>query len=287
MRVRRPFAFVCGVALLAGACAAESGPSGLDDGAEASPPSLGSRGLWPVDPAELDPAAPPTWSVDVLDRYPHDPIAFTQGLEMVDADTVAESTGLRGHSAIRLVRVSDGTVTTSEPIDTLHFGEGLTRVGDTVVQLTWQSGVAYRWQLPALTPLDPFTYDGEGWGLCEAGGRLAMSNGSARLTWRDPTSFEALETVEVLDQGRPVSDLNELECIDDLVVANVWRTDQLVVIRRDGAVIARIDASPLVAEIAASNGDDVLNGVADLGDGTLLLGGKRWPTFFRVRLIAP
>jgi len=290
MRLRQLPALVVGTLLVAGACAAD--PNGNETASESTdssleaPPAEATGRVWPTDPSDLDAADPPTWRVEVLDRYPHDPTAFTQGLELIDADTLLESTGLRGRSTIRLVRLADGSITTSVPLETEHFGEGLTVVNDTVVQLTWQAEVAYRWQLPALTPLDPFVYEGEGWGLCEAGERLAMSNGSAQLTWRDPATFEAVESVTVLDQGRPVVALNELECIDDLVIANVWLTDQLVVIRADGAVIARIDASALVAENAAADSDDVLNGVADLGDGTLLLGGKRWPTFFRVRLVA-
>ena len=241
---------------------------------------------WPVDPATIDPAERPTWGVEVLERIPHDPTAFTQGLEILDDDVVLESTGLRGHSSIRLVDRREGTIRVRQALDAAHFGEGLTRVGDTVIQLTWQAGIAYRWQLPDLTPLDPFAYDGEGWGLCAAEGRLAMSDGSALLTWRDPSTFETVETVTVLDRDEPVERLNELECIDGHVIANVWMTDRLVVIRPDGAVVATIDGAPLVAEIAAVDGGDVLNGIADLSDGTLLIGGKRWPTFFRVRLTA-
>ena len=241
---------------------------------------------WPTDPATLDPDDPPVWTVEVVETYPHNPEAFTQGLELLTDGTVLESTGLRGFSTIRIVDLESGVVSASAALEATDFGEGATRVGDTIIQLTWQEEVARRWQLPDLTPLEPFTYVGEGWGLCLAGDRLAMSDGSSDLEWRGPEAFDVLETVPVRLRGAPVTDLNELECIGDHVVANVWLSDLLVVIRGDGAVVATIDASELVDSTPVETDSDVLNGVADFGDGTLLLGGKRWPTFYRVRLVA-
>ena len=268
---------------------ADDAATEADDGAgtgAAAEIDEASRSLWPVDPTTLAPDTPPVWTVEVVETYAHDAEAFTQGLEVLADGTVLESTGLRGFSTIRLVDLESGAVTASADLDATEFGEGATRVGDTVIQLTWQEEVARRWQLPDLTPLDPFTYDGEGWGLCLADDRLAMSDGSSDLEWRDPATFDVLETVSVRLRGEPVADLNELECIDDHVIANVWFSDFLVVIRGDGAVVATIDASELVATTPVAMSGDVLNGVADLGDGTLLLGGKRWPTFYRVRLVA-
>lgn len=242
--------------------------------------------VWPVDPRTLDPTTPPTWSVEVLESYPHDPEAFTQGLELFADGAVLESTGLRGFSTIRLVDFDSGQVTAIAELDATEFGEGATLVGDTIIQLTWQEGVARRWGLPDLTPLDPFTYEGEGWGLCLADDRLVMSDGSSTLRWRNTDTFEVLSTVDVRLRGEPVTNLNELECLDDHIIANVWFSNVLVVVRGDGAVVATIDASALVAATPVAMSGDVLNGIADLGDGTLLLGGKRWPTFYRVRVIA-
>ncbi len=259
----------------------------IDDDPESVAESANpARSLWPIDPSTLDPDAPPMWTVEIIESYPHDPEAFTQGLELLANGTVLESTGLRGFSTIRLVDLQSGEVIARAELTTTEFGEGVTQVGDTVIQLTWQEEVARRWRLPDLTPLDPFAYDGEGWGLCLADDRLAMSDGSSDLEWRDPETFDVLETVVVQLRGEPVAALNELECIDDHVFANVWFSDFLVVIRSDGAVVATIDASELVTITAVEMSGDVLNGVADLGDGTLLLGGKRWPRFYRVRLVA-
>jgi len=242
--------------------------------------------IWPVDPATLDPETPPTWRAEIVESYRHDPDAFTQGLELVADGTLLESTGLRGFSTIRLVDLQSGQVTASAELDPTEFGEGATRVGDTIIQLTWQEGVARRWALPDLTVLNPFTYQGEGWGLCLAENRLAMTDGTSTITWRDPNTFAVLDTVDVRLRGEPVVDLNELECVDDHVIANVWFGNFLVVVRSDGEVVATIDAEELVAATPVAMSGDVLNGVADLGDGTLLLGGKRWSTFYRVRLVA-
>lgn len=255
--------------------------------APAEPEGAPAPTPWPVDPATLDPLRPAVWTIEVVETFDHDPVAFTQGLELLDDSTVIESTGRRGQSTIRLVDLASGSVHASVALEPEEFGEGVTRVGETLVQLTWQEETARRWALPDLTPLAPFTYGGEGWGICAADDRVAMTDGSAELVWRDQSTFAPLETVVVRERTDPVAGLNELECIDGLVVANVWKTDRLVVFTPDGAVVARIEAGEIVDRtLVAEPDEDVLNGVADLGDGTLLLGGKNWPTFYRVRLVA-
>lgn len=297
---------VLAFAIVASACGGQDAAPRVDEGepletADTLPPTTGTSAvpstdpstppddvapsLWPTDPALLDPDTPVRWTVEIVETFDHDPTAFTQGLELLGDGTVLESTGLRGFSTIRIVELQSGTVTASVDLDPVEFGEGATRVGDIVIQLTWQEEVARRWQLPDLTPLDPFTYRGEGWGICFDGERLAMSDGSAELEWREPSTFEVLETVPVTHRGVPVTGLNELECVDDVVIANVWLTSALAVIGSDGGVVALVDAGELVERTPVEMSGDVLNGVADLGDGTLLLGGKRWPTIYRVRLI--
>lgn len=238
---------------------------------------------WPDDPAA---AGVQRWGVEVVGRMAHDPDAFTQGLEL-DGDRLLESTGRRGQSTLRRLDPATGAVVSSVDLDPELFGEGLTVVGDEVIQLTWQAGRALRYRADTLDPLGEHRFDGEGWGLCHDGDRLWMSDGTAVLTARDPATFAPLDTITVTRDGTAVDRLNELECVGGTVLANVWYGDEVLVIDpATGVVEAEIDAAPLVAEIAATDPTEVLNGVADLGDGTLLLGGKNWPTFFVVRLTA-
>ncbi len=225
------------------------------------------------------------WTVRVLERLPHDTMAFTQGLEL-GAGGLIESTGREGESTLRLVDVSTGETLHTTALDDDQFGEGLTVVGDEIVQLTWRNGVALRYDADTLAPLDEFAYDGEGWGLCATDDEFWMSNGSAELTRRDLTTFAPQETVTVRRGNEEIEALNELECIGDHVVANIWRSDEIVVIDpTTGAVAATIDASALTAEISSADNAAVLNGIADPGDGTLLLGGKLWPRFFLVDVV--
>jgi glutaminyl-peptide cyclotransferase len=232
--------------------------------------------------------------VRVLARHPHDPDAFTQGL-LLYGGALYESTGQYGESSLRRVELETGRVLAERPLPAEWFGEGLARVpgegaeGDRLVQLTWQEGVAPVWRLDDFERAGAHHYEGEGWGLCHdatvPGGRLVMSDGSARLTFRDPASFAETGAVTVTLEGRPVGLLNELECVGDRVLANVLGSDSLLEIDpATGRVTALIDASGLLtpAERATT---DVLNGIAhDPADGTWLITGKLWPWLFRVEL---
>ena len=258
----------------------------VDDAADGSASGADSPTWWPTPLDELDIDAPATWTVEVLATAPHDPEAFTQGLERLSDDRFLESTGLRGQSEIRVVAATTGEVVRAASLDPEQFGEGLTAVDDTVIQLTWQEEVARRWSLPDLEPLPSFEYRGEGWGLCLLDDRLAMTDGTSTLQWRDPETFELIETVEVTRTGEPVPQLNELECVDGHVVANIWRSPEIVVIDPAGSVVATIDAGNLVATIDSDDPlREVLNGIAAHPDGTFSLTGKLWPTRFVVDVI--
>ena len=229
------------------------------------------------------------WTVEILERRPHDPAAFTQGLEMADG-VLYESTGLYGLSSLRRVDPATGSVTAETAVAADLFGEGLTVVDDQIVQLTWKAGRALVYDRATLKLVDEFSYQGEGWGLCRSGSELVMSDGSDRLARRDPESFELIDTVTVAGVGLVVDRLNELECVDGLVIANVWQTPELLVIDlADGQVKAVIDGQPLLDDVLAAAPDpstlDVLNGVAALNDGTFLITGKLWPLMYRVRVI--
>jgi glutaminyl-peptide cyclotransferase len=233
-----------------------------------------------------EPTAPTTLRAHVLETIPHDPAAFTEGLEIADG-ILYEGTGLEGKSDLRATDPDTGRVARKNPLPREMFGEGITVVDDTIWQLTWQNGVAIKRDRTTFAETGRATYDGEGWGLCHDETRIVMSNGTAWLTFRDPDTFRETGHVEVTDaDGRPVPQLNELECVGGVVYANVWKTDRIVRIDPgSGKVTATVDLTGLLP--AAQRADaDVLNGIAAIpGTDEFLVTGKLWPTMFRVRFI--
>ncbi|MBA0127695.1 glutaminyl-peptide cyclotransferase [Haloechinothrix sp. YIM 98757] len=224
---------------------------------------------------------------DVLETLPHDPTAFTQGFEIAHG-TLYESTGLVGESDIRATDLGTGTELARAELAAPLFAEGLTVVDDRIWQLTWKSEVAIERDRETLEELRRVGYEGEGWGLCyqRRHDRLVMSDGSDRLTFRDPDSFAPLDDVAVTSAGEAVERLNELECVGEDVYANVWRSDTIVRIDpADGAVTAEIDASGLL-DPQDEDEAGVLNGIASVpGTDRFLLTGKNWPASFRVRFV--
>jgi glutamine cyclotransferase len=218
----------------------------------------------------------------VLAEIPHDTAAFTEGLE-IDGGALYESSGLAGRSQLRELDPATGAVRRAAALPGQLFAEGITVVGPHIWQLTWQDHVAIEWDKATFTPLRQVPVDGEGWGLCRDGDRLVRSDGTDRLRFHDPVSFAETGSVRVTLDDRPVSRINELECVDGQVWANVWQTDEIIRIDpASGRVTAVVDASALHDEVGRS-GTDVLNGIAAAGPGEFLLTGKYWPTTFRVR----
>jgi glutamine cyclotransferase len=227
---------------------------------------------------------PIEYAIEIVEERPHEPSAFTQGLLAVDG-RVFESTGLYGFSTLREVDPTTGAVLRQRSLDADLFGEGLAFHNGRLVQLTWRNKKALVWDANSFELIGEFPYDGEGWGLClaEDGSHFVQSDGTAFLTRRDVETFESGERIEVLDRGQPVTMLNELECAEGLVWANVWQTPYLAGISPvDGRVVGVADGSALIP--AGLRREDVLNGIAHLGPGTWLLTGKRWPKAFVVRL---
>jgi glutamine cyclotransferase len=232
------------------------------------------------------PVRPESLRVRVVRSFAHDPGAFTQGL-VFHAGKLYESTGLIGRSSLRRVDPASGAVEAQVALDPWLFGEGLAVAEGRLVQLTWTQGRALLWDLERLTPRGEFRYAGEGWGLCFDGRRLVMSDGSERLTRRDPRTFAVADVVTVRSGARPLPRLNELECVGDVVYANVWQTERIARIdARSGQVTAWIDASGLLSA-AEARGADVLNGIAYLpASGRFVLTGKHWPRAFEVEFVA-
>lgn len=241
-------------------------------------------------PVEFDPPAPEAPEIEVfraqvVKRYPHDRGAFTQGLLWADGK-LYESTGQYGSSTLRRVRLDDGRVLAERDLGSQFFGEGLARVGDELVQLTWREEVAIVSGLDDLAEQRTLDYSGEGWGLCYDGRSLVMSNGSAMLTFRDPETMAVQRQVTVRRDGVPISLLNELECVDGAIYANVWRRQDIFRIDPEtGEVTGVIDARGLLTPEQAASAD-VLNGIAYRPEtGTFLLTGKYWPSLFEVELV--
>lgn len=271
-------------ALAAEATATPPAPAATEAEIPAESPTK-SPSMDPVEPPATIPAEPVSVEPVIVRAFPHDPAAFTQGLVLRDG-VFYESTGLYGESTVRIVDPGTGRVIRSRSLGEEFFGEGLELVGDRLIQLTWKEGTAFVWDAETLAPLGTFSYDGEGWGLCAQEDRLVMSDGSSRLTFRDPATFEPVGRVEVLRAGEPVEWINELECVEGLVYANVWQTEEIVIIDPGtGKVVGQIDASSLLDRLGSTDGIDVLNGIAyDSGDRSFYLTGKLWPEIFQVVL---
>jgi glutamine cyclotransferase len=240
---------------------------------------------------------------DVLNTYPHDTTAFTEGLIFHDG-LLYESAGETGESDLREVDLESGEVLRRTRLDEQSFAEGLALVDDVLIQLTWKEETAFIYDLNSFKQIDTLSYSGEGWGLCYDGEMLWKSDGTPTLTAHDSQTFEVVREVPVtyqgysLDQivterGRTMNLINELECVDGLIYANVWFTDYIL--RMDptsGNVTGVIDASKLItdderAELMVKDTDAVLNGIAYNPDTeTFYLTGKYWPKLFEVQFVA-
>ncbi len=223
--------------------------------------------------------------LEVVNVYPHDPEAFTQGLVLHDG-VLFESTGLEGRSTLREVELTTGKVKRRLDLPRTYFGEGLALAGDRLFQLTWQNRVAFVYEPATFKQLGQLAYDTEGWGLCFDGQRLVLSDGSDTLYFHDPQTFAPLGKIAVTMNGKALQRLNELECVDGSVYANVWTTTSIVRIDpQTGAVTAVIDASGLLTP-AEQKRADVLNGLAyDATRSTFYITGKLWPKLFEVRFV--
>ncbi len=226
----------------------------------------------------------PVQSFTVVQSFPHDPEAFTQGLVYVDGEFY-ESTGLHGESTIRRVEIATGRVLQRRAIDAKYFGEGLALVGDELLQLTWQHNVGFVYDRKTFTPKGTFSYATEGWGIAyDAKGGLVMSDGSDTLFWLDPKTRKVLRSLRVTDAGQPVSQLNELEWIEGEIWANVWMTDRVARINPStGVVNAWVDFSTLWPPYRRTPSADVFNGIAyDPAGKRIFVTGKKWPRVYQV-----
>lgn len=229
-------------------------------------------------------------SVEVLAVYPHDPAAFTQGLLYYDG-FLYESTGQRGASTLRQIDPTTGEVLKQVNLEEQYFGEGLAKVGDRLIQLTWVEQVAFVYNFETFERLGSFAYEGEGWGLCYDDRYLFMSDGSPYLSIRDAETFDLIFKGRVTVGGASLQNglLNELECVGDYIYGNAWKTDVILKIdKMNGQVVGIIDASTLLTPEERETLADsaVLNGIAyNPETETFFITGKYWPKLFEVRFI--
>lgn len=233
------------------------------------------------------PPHPPVEVFEVINSYPHDPEAFTQGLIYVDG-RMFESTG-RYPSTVREVRLEDGSVLTQAELEPSLFGEGMTEMEGRLYSLTWRGGQGFIWNRDDLTaPTGTFSYAGEGWGLTDDGEQLILSDGTPVIRFLDPETFEVTREITVTFRGRPAAKLNELEWINGQIWANIWLQDLIVRIDpATGEIVGVIDLTDLLPVDQRSNpNDDVLNGIAWDAEGQrLFVTGKNWPRLFEIRLV--
>lgn len=221
----------------------------------------------------------------IVNSYPHDSTAFTEGLLFLDG-ALYESTGQYGSSEIRQVRLEDGKVVRSIALPDVYFGEGIVNWGDELISLTWQNRIGFRWNRASFDMTGSFGYSGEGWALTQDGKRIIMSDGTAELRFLDPETLKETGRITVTDGGKPVRRLNELEYVKGEILANVWMTDRIARIDpKTGTVIDWIDLAKLSRGLNLSNYDAVLNGIAyDAAKDRLFVTGKYWPRLYEIRL---
>ena len=236
----------------------------------------------------LGPTPPPVLGHRVLQEYPHDPQAFTQGLFFHDG-TLYESTGLRGASTLRRVALETGEVLQQRPLLPTLFGEGAALAEGKIYQLTWQAGLGFVYDFESFRLLREFRYAGEGWGLTYDGERLIMSDGTDTLRFLDPETLRETGRLRVHADGAPPGRLNELEWIEGEIWANLWTTDRIARIHPEtGAVTAFVDLEGLLDPADRLPDSDVLNGIAWDPEGhRLFVTGKKWPTLFEIETVAP
>jgi glutamine cyclotransferase len=222
----------------------------------------------------------------VVNAWPHDPHAFTQGLAYIDGH-LYESTGLNGRSSIRMVDLTTGQVQQKFDLPQQYFGEGLAPWGSSLVQLTWQNHVAFVYDRFSFRQLRTIPCPWEGWGLTEDGKSLILSDGSSTLRFLDPMNFHELRKITVKDHGNPIDKLNELEYIHGEIYANIWYSDRIARISpATGQVLGWIDLTGLLPPAEHADPDAVLNGIAyDAAHDRLFVTGKLWPKLFEIKVM--
>lgn len=232
------------------------------------------------------PKPPQMSSYEIINTYPHDPNAFTQGLVYFNGG-LYEGTGRWGESTLREVVLETGAVLRSHSLEARYFGEGITLFNDKIYQLTWQEQTGFVYDRSTFEVVQTFSYPHEGWGITHDGQRLIVSDGTSTIYFWDPATLQEIGHITVRDHEGPLNRLNELEYIDGEIWANIWLTDIIARISPEtGDVLGYVDLTGLLDTSALTQPVDVLNGVAhDPETDRLFVTGKLWPVLFEIRIV--
>ena len=230
-------------------------------------------------------AAPVNYGYEIVHIYPHDPGAFTQGLVFINGK-LYEGTGEAGRSSLREVDLETGHVLKKVDVPEPYFGEGIALLNNKIYQLTWQHQIGFIYNADTFEQVGKFNYTGEGWGLTTDGHSLILSDGSNRIRFLDPDSFQVTKTIAVLDGNLPVKELNELEYVNGEIYANIWHDNRIVTINpQNGRITGWIDLNGLLPPGDVHDEEAVLNGIAyDQAGNRLFVTGKLWPRLFEIKL---
>jgi len=222
----------------------------------------------------------------VINTFPHDPQAFSQGLAVAEG-TLYEGTGQNGESSLREVDLVTGRVQRFVPLANDYFGEGVTVLGDRIYQVTWKNRLGLIYDRKTLAPVSSFRYTGEGWGLTTDGEQLILSDGTSVIRFLDTKSFEVTKRIDVRAAGQRVDKLNELEFIDGEIWANIWYADRIARISpKTGEVTGWVDLSTLYPVRDRPSREHVLNGIAyDATAKRLFVTGKLWPKLYEISVV--
>jgi glutamine cyclotransferase len=228
---------------------------------------------------------PTEYSYKIINVYPHDESAFTEGL-LIDDGFLYESTGIYGNSSLRRIDLETGEILRLYSLPTQYFGEGVTIVGNKIVQLTWLSETGFVYNKETFDLLQDFTYSTEGWGITYDGSKLIMSDGTSTLHFLDPDTFQETGEINVSFDNSAVEDLNELEYVQGRIYANIWHEEKIAIINpQTGEVEAWINMNG-IQNMENRDSEDVLNGIAyDPQSERLFVTGKRWPQLYEIELI--
>lgn len=250
----------------------------------ASTPSAPPATATPANSSAATDARVQHWTYEIVNTWPHDNSAYTQGLIYQD-NSLYESTGLNGQSTLRQVDLETGKVLKRIRVSEEYFAEGMTLLKGRIFQLTWKHEKGFIYDPASFGKIGEFAYEGEGWGLTHDGKSLILSDGTNHIRFLDPDTFAVERAIDVVYNGRRVMDINELEYIRGEIYANIWQDDEIIRIDpKDGRILGIIDMTGLLPGKRADEADDVLNGIAyDEKGGRIFVTGKRWPKLFEVR----